>query len=225
MRITKTGISKLDEMLGGGLPKYSLTTVSGPAGSGKSILATQFLVNGIREFTEPGMYIVLEENKDIYLSSMEKFNFNLVDLIRDGLLTIIEFPQHEVNQLFIPTNPLKELIEQYGTSRVVIDSIMPIAIAFDNNIERQRAFLQLVSNIRKWYTTTIIISENISRTTDISMPYTNYGIENLSQAWIHLYFEKTRRGRERFLEVLKVKGMSHSTKITKFKITEEGIVF
>ncbi len=225
MKLVKTGINKLDEMLGGGIPKKASITISGPGGSGKTILATQFLVNGARMFAEPGLYISLEEDKETYLTSISNFNFKINALMSEGLFMVVDMPPHEVSQLVDIRNPVKELIEEFGISRVVIDSIMPLAIAYNTDVERQRGFLQLIQNIRKWDTTTIIISEDTRQRNEV-LPSTKYGIENLTQGWIHLYYEKKKTGqRERLLEIIKLKGMKHSSKAARFKITEDGIVF
>ena len=58
---TPTGISGLDEVTGGGLPRGRPTLVCGPAGCGKTLLAMEFLVRGITEFDEPGVFVAFEE--------------------------------------------------------------------------------------------------------------------------------------------------------------------
>src|SRR5690242_21226714 len=57
-----TGIQGLDEITQGGLPRGRPTLVCGDAGSGKTILAMQFLVRGITQYDEPGVFIAFEEN-------------------------------------------------------------------------------------------------------------------------------------------------------------------
>ena len=56
-----TGISGLDEITGGGLPRGRTTLVTGGPGCGKTLLATQFILNGIIKYDEPGVYIAFEE--------------------------------------------------------------------------------------------------------------------------------------------------------------------
>src|SRR5256885_16069042 len=57
----KTGIDGVDEITGGGLPRGRTTLLAGPAGSGKTVLALQTLVNGARRFDEPGIFVAFEE--------------------------------------------------------------------------------------------------------------------------------------------------------------------
>ena len=57
---TPTGISGLDEVTGGGLPRGRPTLVCGPAGCGKTLLAMEFLVRGITQFDESGVFVSFE---------------------------------------------------------------------------------------------------------------------------------------------------------------------
>ncbi|MEO5891150.1 MAG: ATPase domain-containing protein, partial [Ferruginibacter sp.] len=59
---TPTGISGLDEITGGGFPKGRPVLICGTAGCGKTLLAVQFLVKGITEFDEPGVFMSFEES-------------------------------------------------------------------------------------------------------------------------------------------------------------------
>jgi predicted ATP-dependent serine protease len=56
-----TGIGGLDEVTGGGLPRGRPTLICGPAGSGKTLLAMEFLIRGITDYGEPGVFIAFEE--------------------------------------------------------------------------------------------------------------------------------------------------------------------
>ena len=59
-----SGISGLDEMTCGGLPRGRSTLVCGSAGSGKTLLAMEFIVRGARDFNEPGVFMAFEETED-----------------------------------------------------------------------------------------------------------------------------------------------------------------
>src|SRR5438270_2910382 len=56
-----TGIQGLDEITGGGLPRGRPTLVCGGPGCGKTILGMEFLINGARQFDEPGVFMSFEE--------------------------------------------------------------------------------------------------------------------------------------------------------------------
>ena len=72
-----TGISGLDEVTGGGLPRGRPTLVCGPAGSGKTLLAMEFLVRGITQFDEPGVFIAFEETRDDLVANVASLGFDL----------------------------------------------------------------------------------------------------------------------------------------------------
>ena len=72
-----TGISGLDEVTGGGLPRGRPTLVCGPAGCGKTLLAMEFLVRGITEFDEPGVFVAFEESADDLVANVASLGFDL----------------------------------------------------------------------------------------------------------------------------------------------------
>lgn len=224
--VAQTGIKALDQMLSGGFTHGSIITVSGPTGCGKSTFGLQFLVNGITKYEEKGLYIILEETKISVYENTQNYKWDIKKLESEKKLVILDYPIHEVEQFLSKNSAIEELILTLGIERVVIDSIMPIALLFNNEDERQKGLLNLVENIRKWGTTTILISEDTSTNNPSQLPHTKYGIETLSDGWINLYYtfdEKTME-RKRSLEIIKMKGVKHSTRVVPFEITENGIV-
>jgi circadian clock protein KaiC len=85
---TPTGISGLDEVTGGGLPRGRPTLVCGPAGCGKTLLATEFLFRGITQFDEPGVFVAFEETADDLVANVASLGFDLVKAEADGKLVI-----------------------------------------------------------------------------------------------------------------------------------------
>ena len=73
----KTGISNFDDILEGGFPRGSTILVTGASGSGKTILSSQFIFNGCREYKEPGIFMCLTEPVFKHLSHLKKFEFVL----------------------------------------------------------------------------------------------------------------------------------------------------
>jgi circadian clock protein KaiC len=79
-----TGVTGLDEITGGGLPRGRTTLLMGGPGSGKTILALQFLVHGARACKEPGIFIAFEESAKRIAANFESFGWNLVNYNRKG---------------------------------------------------------------------------------------------------------------------------------------------
>ena len=77
-----TGIKGLDEITGGGLPKGRPTLVAGGAGSGKTLLAMEFLVHGARDYNEPGVFMAFEETAEELTKNVKSLGFDLEKLDR-----------------------------------------------------------------------------------------------------------------------------------------------
>src|ERR1700687_294802 len=74
---TPTGITGLDEVTGGGLPRGRPTLICGPAGCGKTLFGVEFLYRGITEFNEPGVFIAFEEPADDIVANVASLGFDL----------------------------------------------------------------------------------------------------------------------------------------------------
>ncbi len=70
-----TGIRGLDEVTKGGLPRGRPTLVCGGAGSGKTLLAVEFIVCGIRDYGEPGVFVAFEETADELTQNVASYEF------------------------------------------------------------------------------------------------------------------------------------------------------
>ena len=97
-RKAATGIPGLDEITGGGLPRGRTTLVLGGPGSGKTILALQFLVNGIRELNEPGIFVAFEETSKRIVTNAEGFDWTLPELRKKKLFFLDAQPKPDLVQ-------------------------------------------------------------------------------------------------------------------------------
>src|ERR1700720_3539621 len=93
-----TGIAGLDEMTDGGLPRGRTTLLVGGPGSGKTILALQFLVHGARDCKEPGIFVAFEETPQRIVANAEGFGWGLGELQRKSLF-------------FLDAQPLPDLVQ------------------------------------------------------------------------------------------------------------------
>jgi circadian clock protein KaiC len=83
-----TGIAGLDEITAGGLPLGRPTLVCGSAGCGKTLLALEFLVRGVTEYGDPGVFMSFEETADELSANVRSLGFDLDDLVARGQLAI-----------------------------------------------------------------------------------------------------------------------------------------
>ena len=218
MKMASSGIPGLDEVLGGGFPASSLITISGPTGCGKTTFGMQFILSS----KEPGIYIAIEDSKRDLINQFGSMGWDLEDAEKRGELIILDYPVNEVDQLVSRRGSIQEIINSTGAKKVVIDTIMPVALYYKDEEERKKGFLELVDNIRGWGVTTLIIANASSYR---ELPKTDYEIERYTHGWINLYYEYDEKtdSRVRKLEVLKMKGANHSTKRYPFILDSNGI--
>ena len=223
-KFIKSGIPGLDEIAGGGFLQNSIVAVGGPSGSGKSTFGFQFLYNGAYESDEVGVYICIEENRQEFMFHMSGYVWDIAKAEAERKLIFLDYPVHEVDQILGQSTAVAELINSVGAKRVVIDSVMPIALQFHSDDERKKGFLKFIENVRKWDTTTLILSEDTTPEAGWEMPTSNYGIEKFTDGWIDISyrFDEEKGERQRYIEVLKMKGVAHSMKPHPVVISSDG---
>ena len=131
---TLTGISGLDELTGGGIPKGRPTLVCGEPGCGKTLLSLEFIVRGATDFNEPGVFIAFEEKSEELAINVASLGFDLDKLQHEGLLKIDnihierseieETGEYDLEGLFIR---LDHAINSIGAKRIVL---IPLRIFF-----------------------------------------------------------------------------------------------
>jgi circadian clock protein KaiC len=222
---TPTGISGLDEVTGGGLPKGRSTLVCGPAGCGKTLIAMEFLVRGITEFDEPGVFVAFEESIDDLRSNVASLGFDLAQLETDGDLfldhvTLVHGDMQETGDwdlegLFLR---LGAAIDAVGAKRVVIDTIETLFGAFTNTSILRSELARLFEFLKERGVTAVITGER----GDGSL--TRHGIEEyVSDCVIVLDHRVTEQTSIRRLRILKYRGSFHGTNEYPFLIGESGI--
>src|SRR6185312_15905021 len=83
-----TGIQGLDEITNGGLPTGRPTLICGGAGSGKTLLAASFLLNGVVQYGEPGVLMTFEETAEELASDLGSLGYDLDGLVAEGKLVV-----------------------------------------------------------------------------------------------------------------------------------------
>jgi circadian clock protein KaiC len=220
-----TGIRGLDQVTGGGLPRGRPTLVCGPAGSGKTLLAMEFLVRGITDFGEPGVFIAFEETREDLVANVASLGFDLVAFEAEGMLVVdhvnvvaselVEAGDWDLEGLFIR---LGAAIDSVGATRIVIDTIETLFGAFQDvatlRSELQRLFVWLKAR----GVTVVITGERGGG------QLTRHGIEEyVSDCVIVLDHVVTEQTSTRRLRVLKYRGSLHGTNEYPFLIGERGI--
>ncbi|MHA1882865.1 MAG: ATPase domain-containing protein [Candidatus Thorarchaeota archaeon] len=228
----KTGIPGLDELMEGGFPRGDTILVAGKAGTGKTIMANQFLYNGVVEYNEPGVLVTLEESPFAIRRNMLRFGMDIEQQEKSGMLSIADLsPSKEIPHSKISEYPSFDLsglqaiilnhIKKVKAKRVVIDTLSIMAYKFRSRDILREEFFKLCANITKAGTTLLLTSEIPAQDSGFGV----FDIEAfLASGVVVLYNEKiSDTSRSRSIEVLKLRGSKHSSRIHSMRITDEGI--
>ena len=208
-----------------GCPRGRPTLVCGPAGCGKTLIAMEFLVRGITEFDEPGVFVAFEETIADLRSNVASLGFDLAQLEADGHLmldhvTLVHGDMEETGDwdldgLFLR---LGAAIDAVGAKRVVIDTIETLFGAFTNTAILRSELARLFVFLKERGVTAVITGER----GDGSL--TRHGIEEyVSDCVIVLDHRVTEQTSIRRLRILKYRGSFHGTNEYPFLIGESGI--
>lgn len=222
---TPTGIDGLDEITEGGLPEGRPTLVCGSAGCGKSVLAIQFLVKGITEYNEPGVFMSFEESVKDITQNAKSFGYDLEKLIEQKKLRIDhvrverseiqETGEYDLEGLFIRLN---HAIDSIGAKRVVLDTIESLFSGLTNTLILRSEIRRLFHWLKKKGVTTIITGERGDTA------FTKQGLEEyVSDCVILLDFRVIEQIATRRLRIVKYRGSMHGTNEYPFLIEENGI--
>ncbi|MDP2749948.1 MAG: ATPase domain-containing protein [Nanoarchaeota archaeon] len=219
---TSTGIPGLDDMIQGGFIKKSINIIAGSPGAGKSIFAIQFIIDGIKNHDENGIYISFEEKKESFYKYMLQFGWDLEAYERQGKFAYIRYSPEQVDQLLEEGGGIVENISQkINAKRIAIDSITAFTLLHRNELATRESLLKLFDLINKWGCTTIATAEQESD----PEKHKPSVIEFEADGVILLYNFRKKDIRQRVAEILKMRGTKFTQKIFPIKITKEGIVF
>ncbi len=203
----KLGISKIDNLLGEGVPYGSSLLVSGVAGTGKTLLLLEFIYRGASEFNEKGILFSFEETKERLISTARGMGWDIDSQIKKGNIEIVFIPQPDIvveKHLLM----MQKRIETLGAKRIAIDSASVFVHKItDPQIVREKIF-QLGTLVQKaqaigFFATDIPYgSQKISR----------FGVEETVVDGILLLTATNNVAtleRERFFEIYKLRNTSH----------------
>lgn len=215
-----SGIINFDELIEGGFEKNSINLLVGGSGSGKSIFALQFLVEGVKK-NEAVLYITFEEKKNEIYSNMLKFGIDLKDLEKKGCFYFLEYTPEKVKTMLEEGGgAIENIVLTKSITRIVIDSITSFELLFEKEIEKRKVSLELFTLLRKWNCTVLLTYEGSSSAEEKA---TSRIIDFESDAIILLYLVRKKNLRQRYLEILKMRGTKHSMNVHTYNITSEGI--
>ena len=200
----KTGISKLDELLGEGIPRGSSLLVGGVAGTGKTFLLLEFLYRGAQA-GERGIIFTFEETEERLRASARGLGWDLDQEIKRGMVEIVFIPQPDImieGHLLM----MKERIEALKVRRVAIDSVSVFLHKIkDPQIAREKVF-QLASVVQNAQAVGLFATDIPYGSDHIS----RFGVEEtVVDGVILLSSTQEDMERHRYLEVYKLRNTAH----------------
>jgi circadian clock protein KaiC len=220
-----TGIQGLDEITQGGLPRGRPTLLCGSAGSGKTMLAAEFIVHGAVDYGEPGVFMMFEENADkpaqnllslgVDLDKLQKQKKIAIDHVHIERNEIQETGEYDLEGLFIR---LGHAIDTIGAKRVVLDTIEALFSGLPNHAVLRAELRRLFRWLKDRGVTAVITGERGEQS------LTRYGLEEyVADCVILLDHRIVDQVSTRRLRVVKYRGTAHGTNEYPFLIGADGI--
>jgi circadian clock protein KaiC len=208
-----TGISGLDAMLGGGLPRGRSTFLVGSTGSGKTTLGLQFALEGLRR-GEPSIFVHFEENPTQLDAQIHSLGGDPDDARRRGLHVLYASPV-ELRIDSIVTEIFRT-IEERKVKRVVIDAVGELLLA-SNDPRRAHGYLYALAQHFAVRGVTGILTQEAKH------PEIESRLSAIADAIIVLDIDHEATRARRSLRIVKARGIAHDLRDADLEISADGV--
>jgi KaiC/GvpD/RAD55 family RecA-like ATPase len=236
--LVATGVQGLDELLSGGFPQGRVILIIGGPGSGKTILSSQFLYNGIYQHGENGIFVSLDEGKEHIYSEMQKFGWDFgkaeeegkfafidatklsrIALLREKLMSESKSLRGKQLQVDKLVEEIQTKMEQINAKRVVLDTLATLFYRFPDPIERRVAIVDLIESLSELNVTTLITTELGRLTLDREVTVEEY----LAHGVIMMQTLFSQGVTTRALQVVKMRGTKINPTLVPYTIDRTGV--
>ncbi|MGZ8901718.1 MAG: RAD55 family ATPase [Limisphaerales bacterium] len=221
-RRLSSGVPEFDKMLGGGIPEGDSLLLAGPSGSGKSVLASQFVHEGLKN-GEPGVIAIFEELPAAYIHRAAKLGIDFDAALKDGTLKIIYIRPLDLS-VDETVHAIVGAVKAIDAKRVVVDSLVgfEMALAPDFRHEFRESLYRMIGALTRLGVTvvsTVEVEENFT-----SMGLSNYTISFLAEDIVRLRYISINGQLRKMMLVVKMRGSDHSIDMREYTITPKGVV-
>ena len=216
------GIPELDKMMGGGIFEGDSVLVSGPSGTGKSAIATQFLAEGLRH-GESGIAAIFEERPQAYTARARELGMDLETPQKTGKLEMLYLRPLDLS-VDETMQEILDAVKRTNAKRLVIDSLvgfqMALAPGFREDFrESLYRMIAALTGAGVTILTTIEIEDSFS-----SFEFSHYAISFLTDDIIRMRYVEIDGQLRKIVVIIKMRGGNHSKDIREYVITDEGMV-
>jgi circadian clock protein KaiC len=221
-RRLRTGVPGLDEMMGGGIPEGDAVMLTGPAGSGKTTFASQFVAQGLTDGSNC-VVGVFEEYPDAYLARAKSRQVDFAEMIANNRLAVVYLRPMtlSVDEMLIE---FFSAVRRVGATQVVIDSLsgFEIALAPTFRLDFRESLYRLVGALTAAGITVLMTAEVIEVFPEIR--FTNDRVSFVTDDIVVQRYVEIGGRLEKVLAVVKMRGSEHSREFRRYELTEAGAV-
>ena len=185
-----TGVEGLDEILCGGLHRGRVYLIEGSPGTGKTTIATQFLLAGAKA-GEKGLYITLSETEEELRESAASHGWEFAEPLSVYELVPPESLLDEEQQQSLlyssdlelgeTTKRIFEAIEKHNPRRIVVDSLSEIRLLAQSSLRYRRQVLALKHYFARNGATVVMLDDLTSDTHDKTVHSVAHGVLRLEE--------------------------------------------
>jgi circadian clock protein KaiC len=213
-----TGVSGLDALIEGGIPQGFTVLVAGNPGTGKTVLTSQFLYDGLTK-NQNGLYVSFAEADYSFYNNTERLGMNFREFQKQNKFSFLDFSAVTQQGIQDALEEVLATIKETNTKRIVIDSFSAILQSFVNlNEARIALHVVLGKMLRSQGVTTLVIGEVPIGTANIGSGFEEFvadgiiklehGINNASPIIVKVIKMRTTMiDREPHIAVIKEHGM------------------
>jgi circadian clock protein KaiC len=217
-----SGVAELDQMLGGGIPAWDSILVTGPAGSGKSALASQFVDAGLKK-GEPAVIAVFEEHPKEFLAHSRSIAPSLEPMLHEGLLEVVYLRPLDlsVDEALLE---IQAAVKRTRAQRLVIDSLsgFELALAPTFREEFRESLYRMVGALTGSGVTVFMTTEIAQSFTDLR--FSSDLISFLTDDVIVQRYVEIEGEIRKVMTVIKMRGSEHSKALRLYDVTRSGLV-
>jgi KaiC/GvpD/RAD55 family RecA-like ATPase len=230
-----SGVPGLDEILGGGFPRERVILIAGGPGAGKTILSTQFLVNGAMKYGDSAVFVSLDESKEHVQREMSHFKWNLDELEKGKKLAFVDASpiRHLLGEvklgkmtigkrdfsLISLIEGVRKGFESVNAKRIIVDSLASLTFNYPDLSQRRTGILDLIELLAETKATCLLTTELRSSGLERGVELEEY----LAHGVIVLQTIQVGKSFLRAVQVVKMREAQIDLQPRPYRITENGI--